>query len=312
MSQPRVSIVIPTRNAGARLDRLLDGISEQDGGWNPEVLAVDSGSTDGTLDRLRCFGVRVLEIAPSAFNHGESRNVGLAAVRGEFAVLIVQDAVPASRQWLTALLRPLLSDGAVAGSFARQLPWPGASRVTAHYLSGWIAAHTTARVVGPFTAAEFAAMPPARRHDACAFDNVCSCIRVAAWRQHPFRRTPIAEDLEWARDVLLAGHRLAFAPEASVWHSHDRSARYELERTYLVHQRLQALFDLSTIPGLPSLARSIANTLPVHVRLALGEERGRIRAMARAAALAVALPLGQYLGARSAREGRELMRTGRI
>jgi rhamnosyltransferase len=312
MSQPRVSIVIPTLNAGAGLDRLLDGISEQDDGWNPEVLAVDSGSNDGTLERLRRRGVRVLEIAPSAFNHGESRNAGLAAARGELAVLIVQDAVPASRQWLSALLRPLLSDGDVAGSFARQQPWPGASRVTAHSLSGWIAAGTAARVVGPFTAAEFAAMPPARRHDACAFDNVCSCIRIAAWRQHPFRRTPIAEDLEWARDVLLSGHRLAFAPEASVWHSHDRSARYELERTYLVHQRLQALFDLSTIPGLLSLARSIAGTLPVHVRLAAGEERDRIRAMARAAALAVALPLGQYLGARSAREGRELMRTGRI
>ena len=310
MTAPLVSIVIPTRNAGGGLNHVLDGILGQEVGFGMEILAVDSGSTDGTRQRLRDRGARVIEIAASAFNHGESRNAALAVARGELAVLIVQDAVPVSRQWLAALVRPLLSDAGVAGSFARQQPWPRASRLTAHYLSGWIAAQPTPRVVGPFSAAELGAMPPARRHEACAFDNVCSCIRVAVWRKHPFRRTPIAEDLEWAREVLLSGHKLAYAPDAAVWHSHDRSIRYEFERTFLVHQRLQALFGLSTIPALPSLARSIAGSLSLHARLAAGEDRARVRALARAAALAVVLPLGQYLGARAARSGREWLGTG--
>jgi rhamnosyltransferase len=155
-------------------------------------------------------------------------------------------------------------------------------------------------------------MSPAERHLTCAFDNVCACIRLSVWRAHPFRPTPIAEDLEWAREVLLAGHKIAYVPNAVVRHSHERSARYELQRTYLVHQRLQAMFGLSTVPTIGSLLRSVASTVPVHVRLASGEPRGRGRALLRGAALAVALPLGQYLGARSAREGRTLLRTGPV
>ncbi len=312
MTGPLVSIVILTHNAGHGVDRLIDSVFEQEGGFGLEIVAIDSGSTDGTGERLARRGASVIEIMPAEFNHGVTRNAALRTARGEFAVLIVQDAVPASRQWLVALLGPLLDDPSIAGTFARQQAWPRASRLTSYYLSQWIAAQSQARVVGPFSAAEFGAMSPSERHQACAFDNVCSCVRMSAWRQHPFRATPIAEDLEWARDVLLAGHKLAFVPDAAVWHSHDRPVRYELERTYLVHQRLQSLFGLSTIPALPALARSIGSTLPLHARLAAGEGRKRVRAVARAAALAVALPLAQYLGARSAREGRELLRTGRI
>jgi predicted phosphodiesterase len=130
---------------------------------------------------------------------------------------------------------------------------------------------------------------------------------VAVWRRYPFRAARIAEDLEWALTVLQSGYRLAYVPEAVVVHSHDRSVRYELQRTYAVHQRLQSLLGLSTVPGVLSLARAIAVTLPLHLRLAAGDSRGRGRALARAAGLAVALPLGQYLGARSAREGREFI-----
>ena len=43
-----------------------------------------------------------------------------------------------------------------------------------------------------------------------------------------------------------------------VWHSHERSASYELQRTYLVHQRLQALFGLSTVPTAGALVRAVA------------------------------------------------------
>ena len=64
----------------------------------------------------------------------------------------------------------------------------------------------------------------------------------------------MAEDLEWARDVLLAGHALVYAPAAVVVHSHERSARHELRRTRLVHARLAELFDLRLVPDVPCLA----------------------------------------------------------
>jgi rhamnosyltransferase len=250
----------------------------------------------------------VLQVDPGAFNHGGTRNQALAHASGDFGVLIVQDALPASGDWLRALLAPF-ADGRVAGTFGRQRAWPDASRLAEHYLTRWAAAQAEPRITGPVARADYDRMSPAERHRACAFDNVCSCVRMSVWRSHPFRPTSIAEDLQWAAEVLLDGHRIAYAPDAVVWHSHDRPVRYELQRTYLVHRELQRLFGLSTIPTVGSLARSVAITLPAHVRIAAGEPRGRrVRAMVKGAGLAVALPLGQYLGARSSREGREILR----
>jgi rhamnosyltransferase len=225
----------------------------------------------------------------------------------EFAVLTVQDAAPASKTWLASLIEPMRQDPLVAGTYARQRARPDASRITSHYLSAWIAAQDRPRVAGPLTPEAFEALSPLDRYLLCVFDNVCSCVRMSVWRTIPFRRTRIAEDVEWALEVLQSGHRLAYVPDAVVWHSHDRSVRYELGRTYLVHQRLQALFGLSTIPTLGALGRAVAASLPLHLRLAAGERTGRAKALLRGAGLAVASPLGQYLGARAAREGRELL-----
>jgi hypothetical protein len=75
-----------------------------------------------------------------------------------------------------------------------------------------------------------------------------------------------------------------------------------------VHQRLEALFGLATVPTMMSLFRSVATTVPLNARVAAREPHGRTRAVLRGAALGIALPLGQYLGARAAREGREFLR----
>jgi rhamnosyltransferase len=305
----RISVVLPTLNAGPVLDGLLAAVSRQDGAFETEVIAIDSGSTDGTVARLREGGVTVIGVPRTTFNHGQTRNQALAHAKGDFAVLMVQDAVPVSRGWLSALVDPLVRDGSIAGTFARQVPAARASRVTAHYLAQWVAARTEPRVIGPLTREAFDRMSPAERHAACAFDNVCSCIRLRVWQDYPFQPTAIAEDLEWARDVLLAGHKLAYVPDAVVEHSHERPVSYELQRTYLVHQRLETLFGLATVPTVRSLIRAVAATVRANARVAAGEPRGRTRAVLRGAALGVALPLGQYLGARAAREGRELLRT---
>ena len=207
--------------------------------------------------------------------------------------------MPASERWLAELTAPLIND-AVAGSFARQRPRPDASAITRYYHARWVAASDAPRVLA-LDAAELAQLNPMEQFLRCAFDNVCSCIRRSVWQRHPFRATPIGEDLEWARDVLLAGHQLAYVPQAVVVHSHDRPARYELARTYVLHRRLYELFQLRTIPSLAALARAIATSSVVHLR--------RRDGIGRALALAVAWPLGQYFGGLSAARGWKPLRS---
>ena len=291
MSAPLVSIVVPTRNGAATLPALLDAIAGQRVAWPFEVVAVDSGSTDGTAELLRDRVDRVITIAPHEFDHGLTRNLGIEQARGELVVLMVQDAVPASDTWLAALAGPFAADATLAGVYARQLPHPGASAIARHYLAQWAASSNVARTEEVASAGEFARLDPMAKLARCTFDNVCSCIRRPVWARHPFRSTPIAEELEWSREVLLAGYRLAFVPAAAVFHSHDRPARDELARTRQLHRRLYELFGVRTIPTLPLLARAMASSLRLHLRC----ERSL-----RALTLAIAWPAGQYLGARSA------------
>jgi rhamnosyltransferase len=295
---PLVSIVLPTRNGAATLPAVLDAIARQRVDFEFEVVAVDSGSHDGTPAILRSRVQQFISISADAFDHGLTRNLGIERARGELIVLLVQDAVPAFDGWLAALTAPLRSDERIAGAFARQRPRPDASAITRYYVERWTAASDVPRTAKISDAIAFDALSPKERFELCIFDNVCSCIRRAIWSRHPFRATVIGEDVEWAKEVLLDGYQIAFVPSAEVVHSHDRSARYELARTYAVHRRLYELFGLRTIPTLPDLVRATLSSIVLHVGL-IRQSRNPLGA-GRAIALAVAWPLGQYLGARSA------------
>jgi rhamnosyltransferase len=301
---PKVSVAILTKNGEATLPDLLDALCQQQVATPLEIVAVDSGSTDRTRGILQERVKSLVAIESGTFNHGLSRNLAIEQTTGDLVVLIVQDAVPTSDEWLEHLTAPLLADETVAGTFARQVPRPEASPLTLHYLAEWVGAAEESWFSEIAGDAEWQAITPQERFWRCVFDNVCSCIRRSVWTVHPFAETTIAEDVEWARDVLLDGHRIVYTPQATVVHSHERSARYEFRRTYLLHRRLWELFELQTIPTLPLAVRAMASSLALHLRY----EQQRPAMWPHAAALAMAWPAGQYLGARAAARGRPLPR----
>jgi GT2 family glycosyltransferase len=203
------------------------------------------------------------------------------------------------------LVEPLRSDPSVAGTYCRQRPRPGATAITRHYAERWAGSSAEPRRVAfpiPGGAGGLSELSPMAMLEACTFDNVCSCVRRSVWAEIPFAETVIAEDIEWARSVLIAGHALEYVPTAEVVHSHDRSPRYELARTSLLHHRLYDLFGVRTIPRKRDLVRAILTTLRLHVSCELRARAAGtgMAGWARALGLAVAWPLGQYMGGRAA------------
>ena len=213
---PLVSIVLPTHNGAATLPELLDALERQRVDFTFELVVVDSSSSDGSAGFLSDRADRFLSISSDRFDHGATRNLAIEHSRGQLIVLTVQDALPVSELWLDALTAPLRADSMLAGVFARQIPRPDASGVTRRHVERSIAASERPRAMSISSAAEFDALNPAERLERCTFDNVCSCIRRSVWTDHRFRSTAFAEDLEWAREVLVAGYRLAYTPTAIV------------------------------------------------------------------------------------------------
>lgn len=89
-----ISIIIPTYQGAKTLPELLKTLHAQNYPSEIEIVAVDSGSTDGSLDILSDFKVRLLRIPQRRFTHGYSRNLGALESAHETLLFISQDALP--------------------------------------------------------------------------------------------------------------------------------------------------------------------------------------------------------------------------
>ncbi len=243
-----LSVVIPSKNAGTEFESLLAMLRQQKDYGDLEILVVDSGSTDDTPECAKRFGARVLSIDPHSFNHGETRNLGIRETKGEFVFLFTQDALPSDNDYLCRMLESMKRENA-AGLFARQIPRPDASPLVRRDLEAWIGASATSRVAETGPLNSFLTMEQVDRYHHCVFDNVASLIRRSVWEKIPFSHTPFGEDIDWSYRVLCNGYKIVYEPEASVIHSHERSARYQYRRTFVDHYKLYELFSLRTIPS---------------------------------------------------------------
>jgi len=230
----KVSVVIPTKNAGPGFRQTLEMIFAQQVPYPFEVIVVDSGSQDATLDICREFPVRLLQIPPKSFNHGATRNYAISQAQGEFIVLTVQDAVPADKGWMDALVRNLIDDPEVAGAYGRQVPRPDSSYLAKQRNRLWYKRQGNKRIVHRISdLAELDALTIEEKCLVVRFDNVNGCIRRSVWEQYNFPPYMYAEDIGWALEVLQAGYRIVYDPTAQVLHSHDRGLDYELRRAYI-------------------------------------------------------------------------------
>src|SRR5436190_1443308 len=76
----RLSVVIRSFNEERHIGRLLTGIVRQSVP-TPEIILVDSGSTDATVAIASRYPVTIVQIQPSEFTFGRSLNRGIAAIR---------------------------------------------------------------------------------------------------------------------------------------------------------------------------------------------------------------------------------------
>jgi rhamnosyltransferase len=216
-----ISVVIPVKNGGPDLRRCLDAIALQRVDDEVEVVVVDSGSSDGSVEVARAAGARVHEIPPAEFNHGGTRNLGASLARGDKLVFTSQDAHAEDPDWLAALTAPL-DDPRVAGAYGRQIAHEDASPSEQFFLDF---------LYGPAPRVQRAAdrIGPADT----LFSNVNAAIRRDVFERFPFVDDIVmSEDQEWSARVLRDGYALHYVPRAVVRHSHPYTLRQAFRRFY--------------------------------------------------------------------------------
>jgi rhamnosyltransferase len=219
-----ISVVIPVKDGADDLVRCLDGISRQRVDEEVEVVVVDSGSRDGSVERAQSLGARVHSIPARDFHHGRTRNLGAELARGETLVFTSQDAYAATDSWLASLTSALRRDDAIAGVYGRQLPHEDARPPERYFLDF---------LYGPEPRVQRLEREDELSFEVTLFSNVNSAMPRRIWEAYPFDHDIVmSEDQEWSRRVLLAGQTIVYEPGAAVHHSHAYSVFDAMRRFF--------------------------------------------------------------------------------
>ncbi|TXH66902.1 MAG: glycosyltransferase [Thiothrix sp.] len=231
----KVSVVIPTLNGGKLLGQVVDRVLAQQTPWPFELLIIDSGSTDGSIESLKASQVKIHAIPKTEFSHGGTRNLGVELTSGEYVAFLTQDALPTDAFWLFHLVSVLEHDPQAAGAFGKHLAYPEASAFVKRDLD----AHFKHLAQYPLyldkdtDRERFDTGEAAWRQVLHFYSDNNSCLRRSVWKQIPYPVIEYGEDQVWADLIIKAGYKKAYAPHAVVYHSHDYNEQETLERSQI-------------------------------------------------------------------------------
>ena len=210
---PVASIIIRTKNEEALVGEVLTVVYEQTV-RDLEVIVVDSGSTDRTLEIARMFPLKIIEIRPEEFTYGRALNIGCAAAQGEFLVFVSAHAVPLAADWLARLLSHFNYANVAGGGGGESIKKTDQPEEL-----------VVRQDLGMFL-----------RNCRFGLSNANAAIRAEVWRLYPFNELlPYTEDKEWAWRVLTDGYAVVFDGRARVWHCHHDTLWQIWYRAHLTH-----------------------------------------------------------------------------
>ena len=101
----KLSIILPTYNNEKTLYECLEALDKQDYSKKEyEILLIDGGSTDSTLEIAKKFNVRILKNPDRV--EDAARIFALRIARGEIIALIDADNIVVGKDWIRKMLEP--------------------------------------------------------------------------------------------------------------------------------------------------------------------------------------------------------------
>jgi rhamnosyltransferase len=223
-----LTVVIPTFNGGIWLEHTLQKIFQQSIIEEMEILVIDSGSSDNTLNVLKKYPIRIHEIPNKTFNHGSTRNLGTQLAKGRFVLFTVQDACPASNEWAEKMLSNFNSERISAVCGGQAVPHDKNKNPIQ-----WYRPQSRPQKASVFfkNKENFDSLNAQQKNRLCSWDNVNAIYRRKVLLEVPFQHISFAEDMAWAKDALRASKELIYDFSNPVFHYHHQNKEFTYKRT---------------------------------------------------------------------------------
>ena len=117
-----ISVIVPTWNEEGYLQRCLKSLRHQSLKRHYEIIVVDGGSTDRTLEIARSLADKVLVLPGKPV--GAARNAGANMAEGTMLAFIDADTM-ASYTWLEGIIKSLSVNTSVVGVTGPTIPYGG-------------------------------------------------------------------------------------------------------------------------------------------------------------------------------------------
>lgn len=222
-------MVVPTLNGGRLFGKLCRHLETLKDRMPLEVLIIDSGSSDRTVEWAREAGHRVHEIPGKDFGHGRTRNLGVEMTDGDVICFLTQDVLPVAPNWPLTFAEALTRPG-MAGVYGRQVP-RDANTMEMFFVA----------LNYPATPLRFD--PQAKGHHPrpgrVLFSNAFSAVRRQVMEKVPFpSQADFSEDQIWAYLALRKGFSILYDPRAEALHAHRYSMKGLFRRSRAVGRAL--------------------------------------------------------------------------
>ncbi len=196
-----ISVIIRSKNEERWIRRCLAAVTQQDC-EGLEIIVVDNGSSDRTVEIAREFQCKVLDIDDRCFSYGRALNLGIGEAGGEYVAILSAHCIPLNNRWL-ARLRMDFVDDSIGAVYGRQEPLPDSDVFDKRDLWTVFGLERKVQTKDFF------------------FHNANSMIRRRLWETLPFdEELSGVEDRDWAKKVIERGYRIVYQPQASVYHFH--------------------------------------------------------------------------------------------
>ena len=223
-----VSVVMRSFNEAWAIGDTIRQLFNQDFDGEIELIVIDSGSSDGSIEIIKQSGrARLIQIPLGTYVPGVVLNQGAREASHDWIVYLNADATPVGRDWLVNLLKPCVDNPKFGAAFSRQIPRPDCQAVFAHDYD---------RCFGP-------------ERESKDWDHFFSMVSSVTHRS-VLDKVPIREDLqyaeddEWTRRLMENGYEIPYAIESVAKHSHNYTLRQSYKRAFGDSKAMAATGDV--------------------------------------------------------------------